>query len=130
VKIASTVARYLLGLMLTVFGLNGFLQFIHQSPPADPFALQFLGSAVGSHFASFFFAVQLIAGLLLLSCFFVPLALILLAAEICNILAYHLTMDPKGIGAGLFAAILWLVVFLHYRLSFRGVLAAKPVLEA
>ena len=34
-KIASIIARYLLGLMFTVFGLNGFLNFIHQPPPAN-----------------------------------------------------------------------------------------------
>jgi hypothetical protein len=34
-KVASTIARYLLGLIFTVFGLNGFLNFIHQPPPAN-----------------------------------------------------------------------------------------------
>ena len=46
-KIASIVARYLLGLMFTVFGLNGFLNFIHQPPPANPLALQFLVTEIG-----------------------------------------------------------------------------------
>jgi len=31
-KITSIIARYLLGLMFTVFGLNGFLNFIPQRP--------------------------------------------------------------------------------------------------
>ena len=43
-KITSIVARYLLGVMFTVFGLNGFLNFIHQPPPANPLAIQFLVS--------------------------------------------------------------------------------------
>src|SRR5579859_1754896 len=34
-KTTSIVARYLLGLMFTVFGLNGFLNFIHQPPPHE-----------------------------------------------------------------------------------------------
>lgn len=126
-KIASMIARYLLGFVFTVFGLNGFLQFIHQPPPANPLALQFLGAVSVSHFAAFFFVVQTVAGLMLLSGYFIPLALVLLAAEIYNILAYHLTMDPGGIGAGLFAAILWVVVFLRHRQSFQSVLTAKPV---
>ena len=77
-KITSIVARYLLGLIFTVFGLNGFLNFIHQPPPANPLAIQFLVSVSESHFAAFFFAIQLLGGLLLLSGFFVPLALTLL----------------------------------------------------
>ena len=61
-KIASIVARYLLGLMFTVFGLNGFLNFIHQPPPANPLAIQFLVSVSESHFAAFFFACKCSVG--------------------------------------------------------------------
>src|ERR1700742_2886145 len=127
-KTASVIARYLLGLLFTVFGLNGFLNFIHQPLPANPLALQFLGAVSSSHFAVFFFAVQLLGGLLLLSGFFVPLALTLLAAELYNILAFHLTLAP-GIAPALIACVLWLLVFLQYRTSFNGVLAVKPVVK-
>ena len=129
-KFASTIARYLLGLMFTIFGLNGFLQFIHQPPPTNPLALQFLIAVSASHFASFFFALQLVAGLLLLSGFFVPLALTVLAAEIYNILAFHLTMSPETIAPALFAAVLWVLIFVRYRDSFKGILSAKPVVNA
>jgi uncharacterized membrane protein YphA (DoxX/SURF4 family) len=129
-KIASIIARYLLGLMFTVFGLNGFLNFIHQPPPANPLALQFLIAVSSSHFAVFFFAVQLIGGLLLLSGYFVPLALTLLAAEIYNILAFHLTLAPASIPPALVASALWVLVFLQYRGNFQRILAAKPTAEA
>ena len=33
-RIASLSLRYLLGLMFTIFGLNGFLEFIHQPAPS------------------------------------------------------------------------------------------------
>jgi putative oxidoreductase len=128
VKIVSVIARYLLGLMFTVFGLNGFLKFIHQPPPSNPLAIQFFVAISASHFAAFFFAMQLISGLLLLSGFFVPLALTVLAAELYNILAFHLTLSP-GIAPALVACVLWLLVFLQYRTSFNGVLAVKPVVQ-
>src|SRR6201995_3788748 len=92
-KTASPIARYLLGLMFTVFGLNGFLNFIHQPPPPNPLATQFFVAISASHFSAFFFAVQVLGGLLLLSGFFVPLALTLLAAELYNILAFHLALE-------------------------------------
>ena len=129
-KVASTIARYLLGLMFTVFGLNGFLNFIHQPPPANPLALQFLIAVSSSHFAAFFFAVQLIGGLLLLSGYFVPLALTLLAAELYNILAFHLTLAPASIPPALVASGLWVLVFLQHRRNFQHILAAKPTAEA
>ena len=128
-KIVSIIARYLLGLIFTVFGLNGFLNFIHQPPPTNPLALQFFGAIIASHFATFFFAVQLIGGLLLISGFFVPLALTLLAAELYNILAFHLTLSP-GIAPGLVACVLWVLVFLQYRESFNGIFSAKPATQA
>ena len=127
-KIVSVIARYLLGLMFTVFGLNGFLHFIHQPPPTNPLAMQFYVAISASHFAGFFFGMQLIGGLLLLSGFFVPLALTVLAAELYNILAFHLTLSP-GIAPALVACVLWVLVFLQYRNSFNGVLAVKPALQ-
>lgn len=127
-KTVSIIARYLLGLMFTVFGLNGFLNFIHQPPP-NPLAIQFLVAVSASHFAVFFFAVQVIGGLLLLSGIFVPLALTVLAAELYNILAFHLTLAPASIAPALVASVLWVLVFLQYRNSFNGVLAVKPAVQ-
>jgi putative oxidoreductase len=126
-KIASTIARYLLGLMFTVFGLNGFLNFIKQPPPANPLAIDFFTAVAGSHFAYMFFAFQLLAGVLLLTGFFVPLALVILAAELVNILTFHATMNPEGIAPGLVASVLWVLVFQQYRSSFAPLLGPKPV---
>jgi putative oxidoreductase len=128
-KIASIGARYLLGLIFTVFGLNGFLNFIHQPPPANPLAIQFLVSVSESHFAAFFFTIQLLGGLLLLAGYFVPLALTLLAAELYNILAFHLTLSPATIAPALVASGLWVLVFLRYRENFNGIFSAKPATQ-
>ena len=128
-KIVSVISRYLLGLIFVVFGLNGFLNFIHQPPPTNPLAIQFFVAVTASHFAAFFFAMQVIGGLLLLSGFFVPLALTVLAAELYNILAFHLTLAPASIAPALVACVLWVLVFLQYRGSFSGVLAARPVVQ-
>jgi putative oxidoreductase len=127
-KITSMVARYLLGLIFTIFGLNGFLNFIHQPPPPNLLAVQFLVTVSESHFAAFFFAIQLLSGLLLLSGYFVPLALTALAAELYNILAFHLTLSP-GIAPGLVACALWGLVFLQYRESFNGIFSARPATQ-
>lgn len=125
-RIASTIARYLLGVMFTVFGLNGFLRFIPQAPPSSTVAQQFMGAVFESHFMVLVFVLQLAAGLLLLAGRFVPLALAILAAIITNILLYHVTMDPKNIGPGILAAILWVLVFVRHRGSFRPLFRSKP----
>jgi putative oxidoreductase len=129
-KITSIIARYLLGLIFTVFGLNGFFNFIHQPPPANPLATQFFVAVSASHFAAFFFAVQVLGGLLLLSGYLVPLALTVLAAELYNILAFHLTLAPATIVPALVASVLWVLVFLQYRDSFRSIFSAKPATQS
>jgi hypothetical protein len=91
--------------------------------------MQFFVAISASHYAAFFFAIQLFGGLLLLSGFFVPLALTLLAAELYNILAFHLTLSPATIVPALVSAVLWILVFLQYRASFKGILVAKPTLD-
>jgi putative oxidoreductase len=129
-RIASIVARYLLGLMFTVFGLNGFLHFIPQPPLANPLTIQFLVAVSASHFAAFFFAVQVLGGLLLLSGFFVPLALTLLAAELYNILAFHITLAPSTAAPAIVACVLWVLVFVPHRESFKGIFSVKPVTQS
>lgn len=117
-KIFSLIARLLLGLMFTVFGLNGFFHFLHQPPPPSQMALQFFVALSTSHYLVIVFALQLVAGVLLLAGLFVPLALVMLAPILVNILNYHLLIDPKGIGPGIFATLLWLIVFVRYRENF------------
>ena len=128
-KITATISRYLLGLIFTVFGLNGFLHFIPQQPPANPVAVQFLTAVFASHYILVPFLVQLIGGLLLLAGRFVPLAIVILAPVVVNILDYHITMDPGSIGPGALATILWVILFVRYRSSFAGVFEARPAEE-
>jgi len=125
-KIVSTVTRYLLGLMFTIFGSNGLLHFLALPMPSTAFGMQFLTVAAQSHFLVAIFVLQLAAGLLLLAGRFVPFALVILAAILTNILDYHLTMDPAGIGPGIFATILWFVTAFRYRESFRSLFAISP----
>jgi putative oxidoreductase len=126
-KITSTIARYLLGLIFLVFGLNGFLNFIHQPPPANPVAIHFLVAVSASHYIVVVFVAQIIGGLLLLAGRFVPLGLAILAPILVNILDYHLSMDPGGIGVGLISTILWVVVFLPYRSNFARIFEQRPL---
>lgn len=121
-RIATLVARNLLGLMFLVFGLNGFLHFIPQPPPTG-MALQYLTVMSMSHIMVAVFLLQIIGGALLLANRFVPLGLVLLGPVIANILLYHITMAPAGIGPGLVTLILWLVVFYAVRTAFAGVFA-------
>jgi putative oxidoreductase len=123
-KITTTIARYLLGIIFTVFGLNGFLNFIPPQP-IPPLALQFVGALMTSHYMVPIFSLQLVCGLLFLANRYVPLALTLIAPVIVNIILLHVTMNPSGIGPGAIATICWLVVFYSVRHAFAGIFQSR-----
>ena len=60
-RTASTIARYLAGVIFLVFGLNGFLNFIPLPPPGG-IAGQFMGALYASHYLWVIFAFQVVAG--------------------------------------------------------------------
>jgi putative oxidoreductase len=109
-KIVVLIARLLLGLMFTVFGLNGFLQFIPAPPSIPGDAGVFFSVLMKSHYVYLTAGVQVIAGVLLLANQYVPLALTLLAAMLANILMFHITMMPKGLPFAIVATVLWFIV--------------------
>ena len=123
-KILTNISRFLLGFILLVFGLNGFLHFIPMPPPSGV-AGQFLGSMFVTKYLLFVFAIQLIGGVLLLINRYVPLALTILGPIIVNILLFHGLMNPAGLGLALFVTILWVVVFVTVRSAFAGIFQAR-----
>ncbi len=118
-------ARILLGLTFVVFGLNGFLNFIPLPPIEDESAKAFMGGlAATGYFFPFMKAIEVICGLLLLSGFYVPLALAVLAPIIINIVLYHRILaggPPLDI---LFLA-LELILVWGYQAAYKPMLAKK-----
>jgi hypothetical protein len=123
-KTISMIARYLAGVIFLVFGLNGFLHFIHLPPPGG-IAGQFMGALFVSHYAWVIFAFQVIPGVLLLVNRYVPLALAMLAPVIVNILAFHAFMAPEGLPLALFVTLLWALIFVDVRSAFAGLFQAR-----
>lgn len=124
-KHATLIARIILGLLFLVFGLNGFFNFMPAPPPMPEQAGAFLGGLAG---AGYMFPLikgtEVIVGLLLLSGYFVPLALILLAPITVNIVLFHGILAPAGL------AIPLLVLALHLYLAYAHKEAYAPVLKA
>jgi putative oxidoreductase len=118
-KIITIIARFLLGFIFLVFGLNGFLHFI-PAPPPTGIAGQFVGALFISHYLVPIFLLQIISAVLLLLNRYVPLALTLLAPIIINILLIHVLMLPSGLPLALVVTVLWFIVFLSVRSAFAG----------
>ena len=120
-KITSIIARYLLGLIFLVFGLNGFLHFIPMPPPKGALAAQFGGAIFGSHYWIVIFGVQVIGGVLLLVNQFVPLALAILGPVIVNIFFFHAFMAPEGLPLAIVVILLWSVLAVRYKQYLSGI---------
>jgi putative oxidoreductase len=123
-KIASTIARYLLGLIFLVFGLNGFLHFIPMPPPKG-LAAQFGGAIFVSHYWVVIFGLQVIGGVLLLVNRFVPLALVLLGPVIVNIFFFHALMAPEGLPLAIVVVVLWLILAVRYKQYLAGIFVQR-----
>ena len=124
-RYVATGARILLGLVFSVFGLNGFLHFIPQSASPEP-AMAFFGALFATgYMLPLIMGTQLLVGILLLADRFVPLALALIAPVIVNILAFHVALAPSGLPLALVVLALELLLVWSYREAFRPMLTAR-----
>jgi hypothetical protein len=123
-KIVSTIARYLLGLMFLVFGANMFFQFMSGKMPPG-LAGQFSAVLFAAHYFYVVGAIMVVSGILFLVNRFVGLGLTLLGPVLFNILLFHILMNPSGIGPGAFATLLWALVAWQHRVVFEKLFAAR-----
>jgi len=128
-KFTAVIARFLLGLVFLVFGLNGFLHFIPASPPPSGTAGQFVGALLVSNYLVVVFLLQIIAAVLLLIDRYVPLALTLLAPIIVNILLFHILMAPSGLALAIVVAVLRIATFFSVRSAFGGLLQPRVLAQ-
>lgn len=129
-NVLPVAARLLLGFGFALFGLNGFLHFM-PAPPLPDEAGALLGAfAASGYMFPLIKGTELVAGLLLLRGRFVPLALLLLAPVVVNILAFHAFLAPAGTALPLVLAGLGLYVAWTERDAFRAVLRARSTAHA
>jgi len=124
-KIVTLIARLLLGLIVVVFGLNGFLNFLNMGPLPSGFAGQFIIALAASHYLWVVAGLQVAGGVLLLINRFVPLALVLLGPIIVNILLYHVFLNRSGAQLAILVTILWFIVFYGHRQYFSGIFVQR-----
>jgi putative oxidoreductase len=115
-KILTNISRFLLAVIFTVLGLNGFLHFIQ-------------GATSVSTYLLVTFALQVTSGVLLLINRYVPLALTILSPIMMNVLLYGLLMNPAGLRFAFFVAILWTVVLVSVRSAFAGIFEARVLTQ-
>lgn len=118
------VARVVLGLPFLAAGLSHFLGFTPEQPQLPKEAMTYVEGLMASGYTMHIVkAIEVAAGLALLSNRFVPLALTLLAPIIINIAAFHFVLAPSYP-----MPILFIVLSLYLAWSYRAAFA--PMLRA
>ncbi len=130
VRWLPAIARILMGLMLCASGVFGLLTAfgaVAPPPAAMPAgATAFAGAlAKTGYMMPLVSGVQLLVGVLLLIKQFVPLALVVLAPLLVNILAFHIFLAPAGAVPGLVLTVLELYLAWVYRAAYRPLLTAR-----
>lgn len=99
-KKVTLALRILLGL---VFVFSGISFFLMASPPPMEGAMGefFKGMMATQYFFYLLKGTEIVCGLLLVSGMYVPLALVVLAPVILNIVLVHAFMMPQGLPLGL-----------------------------
>lgn len=115
------IARLLLGLIFTVFGANGFLNFI-PVPPMPENVGQFFGALMATgYFLPLLKVTETLCGIILLAGIAVPAALVILAPIIVQIFFFHVVMTPglSNLGMPVLLIALELTSMWHYRHLYR-----------
>ena len=114
----SKILKIVLGLVLLVFGINKFFNFIPM-PELPAQATDFMASLGATGYVlPVVGTLEAIVGLLLIFNKWVPFALLLLAPISANILLFHLFLDLPGIAIALVIAVLNAILIVKYWKSY------------
>ena len=92
------IARILLGFVMFASGLAGLLNLVPVPPDLPERLVTFnAGMMASGYLLTLVKLCETVCGLLLLSGFFVPLALVILAPVVLNIFLVHAFMAPSGL---------------------------------
>ncbi len=119
----TQISKYLLGIIYLSASIAGMLGKV---PPPEPTEAQaFMGSLTSSGLIYLVKILELIGAIGLLSGFYVPIALLILAPITGVIFWFHLALDPAGIPVGIFLTILWMWTATEYKQLFLQFLNTK-----
>ncbi len=119
------IARVVLGLIFFVFGLNGFLQFIPVPPMPENVQVFFTGMMQTGYFFPVLKGTEVVCGALLLTGYYIPLSLVVLAPIVLHIVLFHAFMAPSGLPMAFLCLALGVYLAWAYRAAFRPILRAK-----
>jgi len=123
-KIATLIAKGLLGLPFLLFGLNALHPFL-PVPPLTGDEGQMMGLMIKHGWTLFLGVLYVVAAVLLLIGRYVPVALVLLGPPLVVILLFHITLAPGSLPLPVVLTALEIFLIYGHWPAFRGIFTAK-----
>ncbi|MBX3243399.1 MAG: DoxX family protein [Acidobacteria bacterium] len=118
-KIAVIIVRTLVGLLFTLSSVAYFANLVPQPELTGPLKTFTDGLAASGYFMTLLKVTELICGIALISGYFVPLALVILAPIVINIFFVHLMLAPEGMPIAGFLVLANIFLGYGYRKSYE-----------
>jgi putative oxidoreductase len=115
--------RLLLGLMLLVFGINKFFNFLPAPEGMSADAVAYFGALTSAKVITLVAIVVVLAGLaLIINKFGALLAIILMSVSV-NAVLFHATLDPGNIAPAMALLVLNIVIVYGYKDKYKALLS-------
>jgi putative oxidoreductase len=128
-KITTSIARILPGLIYLVFGLDYFLHFIPYEPYHTGRVAAFKAGLMGAgYFYPMIKSIQIVGGISLLINQYAPFFAVVLFPISINVFLYHTILVPSGWWMGVLLLIPNLFLGYTYRHYYSSMFVRKPLL--
>ncbi|MCB1056600.1 MAG: DoxX family protein [Acidobacteria bacterium] len=123
-KIAAVIVRTLMGLLFLFASIAYFFKLVNPPPPTGAMKTFNDGLEAAVYLMPTVKVIELVCGLLFVIGRFVPLALVLIAPIIVNIVLVHAFLGPEGLPLAGFLVVAEIFLLYYYRDRYRPLL--KP----
>lgn len=117
------VIRILLGLMLLVFGLNKFFNFLPAPEGMSEEAGAYFGALMSTKTITLVAVVEVLTGLALITNKFGALMAVILMSVSVNAVMFHAILDPGNIGPAVALLLLNILVLYGYKDKYKDLIA-------
>src|ERR1041385_9574521 len=126
-KIITSIARILPGLIYLVFGLDYFLHFIPYEPHHTGRVAAFKAGLIGvGYFYPMIKSIQIVGGIALLINQYAPFFAVVLFPISINVFLYHTILVPSGWLMGVLLIVPNLFLGYAYRKYYGGMFVRRP----
>lgn len=124
-KIAMIIVRTLMGLLFLFASISVLFNLIPKPELTGAVKTFNEGLDAAPYFLKLLKVTELLCGIAFVSGRFVPLATVVIAPIIVNILLFHVFLDRTGLPVAIFLVLANIFVAYYYRASYAGLLTAK-----